>query len=430
MTPTHASRRSEPTIEWSYQLLDPAEQSVYRALSVFAGGCTYDAAEHVTGADPDTLQSLLDKSLLRRRDGKHEPRYWMLETIREHAADTLATSEEEPTARAVHAGWYALLAHPDDGNPWSATTDRVDALEADLDNLRVAFTLYETQGDATRTLELAVGLFPLWEIRDRIVEGDHWLETALALPGGERTTLRAMAFGARCSLGYHLSRDGRELLALAREGVEIMREAGSPADLAQALTALSWAQRRTDPSAALRPGEEALAVARDSGSLADLRGATHNVGELLRDTGAFDGAVALLMEAIDLSRELDDPGYVAATTHSLGDLELDRGSHARAWRLYLEAGTIALDARMPAQAALCAGGLAAIAARSGQPDLAHALWAAVEHWERERGVLLADYERARYEEAISCVTPASPLAPLTLAEAIELAERSATLVGP
>ena len=68
---------------------------------------------------------------------------------------------------------------------------------------------------------------------------------------------------------------------------------------------------------------------------------------------------------------------------------------------------------MPAQAALCAGGLAAIAARSGQPDLAHALWAAVEHWERERGVLLADYERARYEEAISCVTPASPLAPLT-----------------
>ena len=100
-------------------------------------------------------------------------------------------------------------------------------------------TLYETQGDATRTLELAVGLFPLWEIRDRIVEGDHWPETALALPGGERTTLRAMAFGARCSLGYHLSRDGRELLALAREGVEIMREAGSPADLAQALTALA-----------------------------------------------------------------------------------------------------------------------------------------------------------------------------------------------
>ena len=415
-------------IEWSYQLLDPAEQSVYRALSVFAGGCTYDAAEHVTGADPDTLQSLLDKSLLRRRNDNDQPRYWMLETIREHAADTLATSEEEPPARAVHAGWYALLAHPDDGNPWSATTDRVDALEADLDNLRVAFTLYETQGDATRALEMAVGLFPLWEIRDRIVEGDHWLETALALPGGERTTLRAMAFGARCSLGYHLSRDGRELLALAREGVEIMREAGSPADLAQALTALSWAQRRTDPSAALRPGEEALAVARDSGSLVDLRGATHNVGELLRDLGAFDEAVRLLTEAICLSRELDDPGYVGATTHSLGDLELDRGNDARAWRLYLEAGAISLDGRVPAQAALCVGGLATVAARSGQPDLAHTLWAALENWERERGVLLADYERTRYEQAISGSLSVIASPPIGLAEAIELAGQSSTLI--
>ena len=78
------------TIEWSYDLLEPAEQRVFRGLSVFAGGCTYDAAEFVCGADPDVIQALLDKSLLRRSEGER-PRYLMLETIRELALERLGS---------------------------------------------------------------------------------------------------------------------------------------------------------------------------------------------------------------------------------------------------------------------------------------------------------------------------------------------------
>jgi predicted ATPase/class 3 adenylate cyclase len=95
------------TIDWSYQLLDADEQRVYRALSVFAGGCTYDAAEQVCGADADLLQSLLDKSLVRRRDTDQAPRYWMLETIREHAAERLAEAGEERSTRDGHLRWAA-----------------------------------------------------------------------------------------------------------------------------------------------------------------------------------------------------------------------------------------------------------------------------------------------------------------------------------
>ena len=98
------------TIEWSYDLLEPEEQQLFRALSVFAGGCTYEAAEAVCDADPDTLQSLLDKSLIRRREEGGSPRYWMLETILELAAEHLRTAAEDVEVRRRHAEHYLEVA--------------------------------------------------------------------------------------------------------------------------------------------------------------------------------------------------------------------------------------------------------------------------------------------------------------------------------
>ena len=95
------------TIEWSYDLLDDDERALLRGLSVFAGGCQYEAAETVCDTDPDTLQSLLDKSLLRRLDGT---RYWMLETIRELAAEKLIEEGEKDAVRQRHAEYYLALA--------------------------------------------------------------------------------------------------------------------------------------------------------------------------------------------------------------------------------------------------------------------------------------------------------------------------------
>jgi predicted ATPase len=112
-----AGRDSDPrqqtlraTIDWSFELLTPEEQRVYRAFSVFAGGCTLEAAEEVCGAVPDTLASLLDKSLLRRREGVSGRRYWMLETIREHAAEHLARLGERESLETSQADLYVDLA--------------------------------------------------------------------------------------------------------------------------------------------------------------------------------------------------------------------------------------------------------------------------------------------------------------------------------
>ena len=121
------------TIEWSYDLLSEREQRLFRALSVFAGGCTLDAAEAVAEADLDTLQSLLEKSLLRFSN----LRYWMLETIREFATERLAAADEEPELAESHAGHMASVFE----NPYTETTyDNSDLtrIQAELPNLRAA----------------------------------------------------------------------------------------------------------------------------------------------------------------------------------------------------------------------------------------------------------------------------------------------------
>jgi predicted ATPase len=98
------------TIEWSHDLLSGEEQLLFSRLAAFAGGCTYKAAEEIGGADPDTLQSLLDKSLVRKRDSKLKLRYWMLETIREYAVEQVEALGEGDELRRRHAEWFLDLA--------------------------------------------------------------------------------------------------------------------------------------------------------------------------------------------------------------------------------------------------------------------------------------------------------------------------------
>ena len=104
---------------------------------MFAGGCSYDSAEQVAGADPDTLQSLLDKSLLRRRDSPGGPRYWMLETIREYAAEQLDAADETGELQHRHLDHYAEIAADCYDETWGGHDD-LERLDAERDNLRLA----------------------------------------------------------------------------------------------------------------------------------------------------------------------------------------------------------------------------------------------------------------------------------------------------
>ena len=166
------------TIDWSYDLLDEGEQKLFRGLSVFAGGSTYEGAEVVCRADPDRLQSLLDKSLLRRTDGAPGPRYWMLETIRELAAEKLDAEGESRELRRLHAEHYLAVARSANLDAESLGAQRHDLVIPERDNMRAALDWALESDERELGLELVVALENYWAT-NAPTEGLEWAATLL-----------------------------------------------------------------------------------------------------------------------------------------------------------------------------------------------------------------------------------------------------------
>ena len=145
---------------------------------MFAGGCTLEAAEEICGADVDAIASLVDKSLLRRTG----ERYWMLETIREFAAERLDELADAPALRDRHAAWYVELAErarPElrarEARTW------LERLDAEHANLRAALEHLLESGDADGALRLSGAIWPYWQTRGHWTEGRRYLTAAVAL---------------------------------------------------------------------------------------------------------------------------------------------------------------------------------------------------------------------------------------------------------
>ena len=180
------------TIEWSHDLLELDEQRLFARLAVFAGGCTLEAAEAVCGAELDTLQSLVEKSLVRVRD---EGRFWMLETIRELALERLAESGEEEALRRAHAEWFLELARrsglADDS---TFLVQRHELVIPEGANIRAAIDWAEESNDADTALTLAVELEIYWATNSPF-EGARILTRLLEIEG---VSPLARARGLRC----------------------------------------------------------------------------------------------------------------------------------------------------------------------------------------------------------------------------------------
>jgi predicted ATPase/class 3 adenylate cyclase len=170
------------TIGWSHELLGEEEKRLFARLAVFVGGCTLAAAEQVSGARLDPLQSLVDKSLLRHS----QERFWMLETIREYALERLEESGEGASVRRSHAGHFLALAQEAEPHLRQESSDWLDRLEPEHDNVRAALDHLEATGQHELALLLAAAVWWFWSLSGNVREGRRRLERALA--GDERPT--------------------------------------------------------------------------------------------------------------------------------------------------------------------------------------------------------------------------------------------------
>ena len=235
------------TITWSYDLLDKAEKTLFRRLAVFVGGCTIEAAETVCDAQEDLeidtldgVAQLMDKSLLRQEEqADGEPRFLMLETIREYALECLAESGEAEVIRRQHATFFQAFAEEADPKVRSAEQAVwYRRLEIEHDNLRAALGFLLEQKASEMGLRLAGALWAFW--RHHLQEGRGWLAQMLAQPDAQvHTATRAKALLGAGALAFFQG-DFLEASWLLEESISIGREVGAPGrrNLAHALMML------------------------------------------------------------------------------------------------------------------------------------------------------------------------------------------------
>jgi DNA-binding NarL/FixJ family response regulator len=239
------------TIQWSYDLLEPWEQALFRHLAVFVGGCTLEAAEAVCSALEDRavsilegVASLLDKSLVRQSEQKGgKLRLFLLETVREFGLDCLLESEEARAAQQAHALYFLRFAETAEPEELygAAQVSRLDALEREHDNLRAALRWLLESRASEHALRLCVALARFWAIRGYIAEGREWLLKTLELPEQEHlaSPMKAKALNWAGWLTL-LQGDLATATALFQESLELSQHMADQPGIAMALHRLGF----------------------------------------------------------------------------------------------------------------------------------------------------------------------------------------------
>ncbi|MBV9280836.1 MAG: tetratricopeptide repeat protein, partial [Chloroflexi bacterium] len=305
------------TIDWSYSLLSEDEQTLFAQLSVFAGGCTFEAAEAICHFDGnldllERLASLVDKSLV-RQEGREGPRFVMLETIREYAQERMGLGGVSRELKWQHAHYYLHLAEASSLElPGPGQTVRLERLEAEHDNLRAALQWARDTGDVELGLRLAVALGRFWQMRGPLSEGQRWLDVFLAVDAGAPRVLRAEALFVAGQL-VASRRHGGEAAELFERSLALYRELGDKPARTEAVSALALEllQRRDlDRAAALL--EEGVALARELEDKALLEMSLRYLGVVVAGQGDAERARDLRDQSLNVYRELE-VGRRAAT---------------------------------------------------------------------------------------------------------------------
>jgi len=365
-------------IEWSYELLPPDEQALFVDVSVFVGGFTIDGAEAVS-AQPEVLEgveALLEASLLRAEGTVgDEPRFGMLETIREYALERIAERADAGELKNRHARHYLTLveaAEPELRGPRQVSW--LEQLDAEQDNVRAALAWACDGGEPEVGLRTGAALWRFWQVRGQLDEGRERLEHLLRLRTRTRwQTARAAAQLSAARTAF-MQGDYETMRRFIRESLPVHRVSGDQDSVAFSLAILgAAAEADGEHEQALELQREALEAARSARDpwLEVLARGTH--GQLLRSGGDPTGARRMLEEALRGAREVGDLRYIGLLLASLGSIALYEKDYTRARARFEESLALRRELGDTWGLAQSLMGLATVEQEAGAYGEAHAL---------------------------------------------------------
>ena len=326
------------TVDWSYGLLNAAEQTLFRRLAVFTGGCTLEGVEAVCdtkgdlGLDVlDGMASMVDKSLAQQvEQADSETRFFNLSTLREYALERLAESNDEAATRRAHAAYYLVLAE-EGAEDVVSHPEWLERFEVEHDNFRTALDYLIKTGDAEWALRLGAALFPFWETREHLREGRDAIARLLALEGAAtRPKLRARLLFAAAVLTSEQG-DSAAARQLFEDSLETCVDLQDKRGVAVALNALALTARDHGELAhATLLFERCVAIWRELGVSADIARVLSNLAGVMKLQGAHAQASALYEECLSMFRKAGDGAGEAWTLNCLGDVAREKADFVAA----------------------------------------------------------------------------------------------------
>jgi predicted ATPase/class 3 adenylate cyclase len=431
-------------MDWSYELLNARERTLFRRLSAFAGGFTLEAAEAICADEEiqsaevlDLLTNLVSKSLVVFEERDEEARYRFLETVRQYARDKLLETGEAAQVRERHRNWFLALAERAESALQGPEQVRwLERLETEHDNLRAA--LEWSSSDLEIGLRLAGALWFFWYLRGYVSEGREWLKHLLAKTAQAPTPLRAKALYGASMLAraqddyaqatalleeslalYRALKDKHGVasvlgnlgvIAFARgeydratklheESLEHFRELRETVGIASALSELgNIALYQDDIARAERLLEESLALSRTAQDDQGIALALRRLGAVRREDRAR--AKALLQESLELYQKLGAVPGLASVLNSLGMVALSEGDYKRAKELLRESLLRYRDVGDKWHIALCVDRLARVAGVQGDWEQAARLLGAEEALREAIGAPLPPSEHEGHDQTL------------------------------